>query len=156
MESSSVLLPNTHDTPSKYQWTVVYKTIQSWLGGRGQNFPKWPCLKHLLIMSKDKCAFEVTAGSCHWNIYGRTKEIKPVNQTRKAKLNWKHTHARTLETLKSLDKRTCMWGGELQVWAKSHFQCLQNILHKPFLHKITKISQLLVYFCISSCGQKAS
>lgn len=37
--------------------------------------------------------------------HGRSKEINPVNQTRKTKLNWKHT----LGTLKSLDKRMCVY-----------------------------------------------
>lgn len=79
--------------------------VQIQSSDEGEKMPKWSRLKHLPKMSKDKCAVEVKAGARHWNIHGRTKEIKLVNQTRKTNLNWKHTHAPDTE---SLDKRMCV------------------------------------------------
>lgn len=64
--------------------------------------PKSSRLNSLLKMSEDKRVSQVKAGSRHRN---RTTEIKPGNQTRKTKLNWKHT----LGKLKSQDKKMCVW-----------------------------------------------
>ena len=91
------LLPTTREL-------LCTNTI-SWWGGE-KNCPNDHVSEAFTQNVKGQvCILRSMRGLATETSHGRTKEINPVNQTRKTKLNWKHT----LGTLKSLDKRMCVY-----------------------------------------------